>query len=56
MAIIRSFRDLEVYKLALACEYMTKEKHDELDDKYNHICAQLHKMMDKPEQWCRGTG
>ena len=36
----------------LGCGYITKEKHDELDDKYDHICAQLCKMMDNPDKWC----
>jgi four helix bundle protein len=40
---------------ALGCGHMAKEKHNELDDKYDHICAQLRKMMENPEQWCGGT-
>ena len=40
---------------ALGCGYMVAEKRHELNDKYDHICAQLRKMMDNPEQWCGGT-
>ena len=36
---------------ALACEYIYKEEHKELFDKYEHIIAMLINMQTKPDQW-----
>ena len=36
---------------AFACNYINKEEHDYLYDKYEHIMAMLTNMIIKPEQW-----
>ncbi len=36
---------------ALACNYVEKEEHDILYDKYEHIMAMITNMTTKPEQW-----
>jgi len=36
---------------AFACNYINKEEHDFLYDKYEHIMAMLTNMIIKPEQW-----
>ena len=41
---------------ALDCAYIEKEQFDSLFDKYDKICAQLVRMMEKPEQWCSRVG
>ncbi len=38
---------------ALRCGYVEPEKHGELADHYNHICAQLTNMMNQPGSWCQ---
>jgi four helix bundle protein len=38
---------------ALHCQYINPDIHTELSDHYDHICAQLTKMMNNPNQWCR---
>lgn len=38
---------------ALHCQYISQDVHEELSDHYDHICAQLTKMMNNPDQWCR---
>ena len=38
--------------MALRCGYLDADVHSELADRYDHICAQLVKMMPAPEQWC----
>ena len=42
--------------LALACGYLEGETHAELSDRYDHLCAQLVRMMAAPEQWCMTSG
>ena len=36
---------------SLACDYISKEEHETLYDKYEHIIAMLTNMITKPEQW-----
>ncbi|HBS84997.1 MAG: four helix bundle protein [Bacteroidetes bacterium GWF2_38_335] len=36
---------------SLSCKYITKERYDELFDKYEHIMAMLINMYTKPDQW-----
>lgn len=36
---------------ALACEYMSREKHELLYEKYNSILGMLVTMMNQPEKW-----
>ncbi|MBA7610326.1 MAG: four helix bundle protein [Calditrichaeota bacterium] len=38
--------------MAEKCGYLQEPIHTELVDRYDHICAQLAKMMATPEQWC----
>jgi four helix bundle protein len=33
------------------CGYISKSEADELDERYDHILAQLVLMIDRPEQW-----
>lgn len=37
---------------AQGCGYLRNGSWEELDDKYDHICAQLRKMMEEPARWC----
>ncbi len=41
---------------ALQCEYLENSDHSNLADSYDHICAQLSKMMSSPEKWCNPEG
>lgn len=36
---------------ALACNYLDKDRHVKLFDKYDHIIAMLVNMINKPENW-----
>ncbi len=36
---------------ALACNYLDKDRHVKLFDKYDHIIAMLVNMINKPESW-----
>lgn len=36
---------------ALACNYLEKDRHVKLFDKYDHIIAMLVNMINKPENW-----
>lgn len=36
---------------ALACNYIDKNKHQNIDEEYNHVLSMLVKMINKPEQW-----
>ena len=36
---------------ALGCNYIDKEAHSVLNDKYDHIIAMLVNMSNKPENW-----
>ena len=38
--------------IALRCDYIDDTAHDELADRYAHICAQLVKMMADADRWC----
>ena len=38
--------------MALRCDYLEAAAHQELVKRYDHIGAQLTKMMAAPEQWC----
>ena len=38
--------------IAHACGYLDADIHAELSDRYDHLCAQLVRMMAAPEQWC----
>jgi four helix bundle protein len=40
---------------ALECQYIGQDIHTELFDHYDHICAQLTKMMNNPDQWCHSA-
>jgi four helix bundle protein len=37
---------------ALSHKYMIKEDHGRLIDDYNHIVAQLYRMIDEADSWC----
>ncbi len=37
---------------AKGCRYSKTQKFEELDDVYDHIYAQLRKMMKEPDKWC----
>jgi four helix bundle protein len=37
---------------ALRCDYMAKDEHAPLDEKYETISGGLVKMMVEPEKWC----
>lgn len=41
---------------ALECGYLDKKRFDALFDKCDKICAQLVRMMERPEQWCSDVG
>ncbi|MFA5820049.1 MAG: four helix bundle protein [Bacteroidales bacterium] len=36
---------------ALACNYLDKDRHVKLFDKYDHIIAMIVNMINKPENW-----
>ncbi len=36
---------------ALACEYLDKDTHDSLTDKYDHILSMLVNMANNPDKW-----
>ena len=36
---------------ALACNYISKEVYDSLNDKYDHIISMIVLMISKPEKW-----
>ena len=38
-------------ELAWRCGYVTKEKADELDAKYDHILGQLVRMIETADKW-----
>ena len=38
---------------ALRSGYLNQQKHAELTDHYNHICAQVTTMMNDPGSWCK---
>ncbi len=38
--------------MALRCGYLSADTHRELTDSYDHICAQLTKMMADSARWC----
>jgi four helix bundle protein len=40
---------------ALQCGYIAEQTHRDLSVRYDHIAAQLVKMMSAPEQWCNGV-
>jgi four helix bundle protein len=40
---------------ALRCGYIADQTHQDLSARYDHIAAQLVKMMSAPEQWCLGS-
>ena len=40
---------------ALRCGYLNAQKHAELTDHYQHICAQLTTMMNDPGAWCKNV-
>jgi four helix bundle protein len=40
---------------ALRCGYLSAQRHGELTDHYNHICAQLTTMMNDPDAWCKSV-
>jgi indole-3-glycerol phosphate synthase len=37
---------------ALDCEYIAYQKHEQLDQKYDHIIGGLVKMMNQSQKWC----
>ena len=43
-------------EMAVQCGYLKNGIYKELVDHYDHICAQLSKMMSAPEQWCNPSG
>jgi four helix bundle protein len=40
---------------AKECGYISATVYEELYNQYDHINAQLCKMMDEPETWCSGS-
>jgi four helix bundle protein len=38
--------------MALRCGYLDLATHDQPSDRYDHICAQLIRMINAPEKWC----
>ena len=38
--------------MALHCGYLDADAHSALADRYDHICAQLVRMMSASDQWC----
>jgi len=38
---------------ALKCNYLDKNDHTDMSDKYDHICRMLTKIMGNPESWCK---
>ena len=48
----RRFPAAFVSKLALRCGYLNPAPHDQPSDRYDHICAQLIRMINAPEKWC----
>ena len=41
---------------ALACDYITEEKHRALDDAWQHIGAMLNRMIERADDFCKQTG
>ena len=39
-------------EMALRCGYLDAEEQGELTKRYDHICAQLVKMITSADQWC----
>lgn len=39
-------------EFAWRCEYMSKADYTRLASVYDHVCAQLVKMMQQSEKWC----
>ena len=40
---------------ALACEYIDKRQHRELDDAWQHIGAMLNRMIDRADDFCKSA-
>ncbi len=40
---------------ALACEYIDKKQHRELDDAWQHIGAMLNRMIDRADDFCKSA-
>ena len=40
---------------ALACEYIDKKQHRELDDAWQHIGAMLNRMIDRADDFCKSS-
>jgi four helix bundle protein len=38
---------------ALACDYIGKERHRELDDAWQHIGAMLNRMIGRADDFCK---
>ena len=38
--------------IALRCEYLNDDLHEDLSSRYNHICAQLVRMINDADRWC----
>ncbi|MFN8542089.1 MAG: four helix bundle protein [Thermomicrobiales bacterium] len=38
--------------MSLRCGYLDPVTHSQLSDRYDHICAQLIRMINSPEKWC----
>lgn len=38
---------------ALLCDYITREQHGEMDDKWQHIGAMINPMIQNSESFCR---
>jgi len=41
-------------EFALLCNYISQPQFDALDEKYDHILAQLVTMESRPQQWLIG--
>jgi four helix bundle protein len=41
---------------ALACSYISAERHRELDEAWQHIGAMLNRMIEKQADFCRSAG
>jgi hypothetical protein len=53
MGLLRSFRDLDVYRLASDCEYIDAKRHSQFDTAWQRVGAMLNGMIDKAEFFCQ---
>jgi len=41
---------------SLACDYINEQVHQEMDDKWQHAGAMLHRMIDRADRFCTRKG